>query len=918
MSGNATRIVGIDLGTTHTVVAYADIADATARVLPIAQLVSAGEIAEESLLPSALYAPLPNESANDLWGDAPWMLGKYARERGQQVPSRLVTSAKSWLSHDGIDRRAPILPWHAVEGPDLPRVSPVDASFRILHHVRAAYDAAFPRARLADQHVVLTVPASFDQVARELTVEAARRASLSVRLLEEPQAAFYDFMTHGGEATLRSLVDERLPAALVLVCDVGGGTTDLTLIQVELVKDGALRLERVAVGRHLLLGGDNMDLALAHAVEARLVSAPARLDPVRFAELVLSCRNAKERLLDDEPPDSVPIRILSTGSALVGSTLSTDLTRSEVERIVLDGFFPAITRDEAAQRSRTALVGFGLPYERDAAITRHVSAFLKRHTSASSSQTIALLMNGGVFRARRIAERLSNVIGSWFSDSPRILPPTDPDLAVARGAVAYGLALQGHGLRIEGGAPRGYYVGLDPDGAGRRRALCVVPRGAKEGERHHAGQRLALVVGAPVRFDLYASDTALHAPGSVVEIDQGDFDTLPAITAELDAGDHNRTTVDVAIEGELTPIGTLDLACVELADGSAEPTAAPRRHRLAFDLRARRETSESQRPSRRPGAQRLDEARNTVLRVYGKGRSDAGPRDAKNLLRELERLLGERAEWSLEVNRSLFDTLAPEAKARRRSPDHERVFWMFAGFCLRPGYGYPLDDRRVGKIAHLFQEAVAFKDETRVWQQFWIAWRRVAGGLAEKTQTQIRDAVDPFLAPEDVQRKKPKNLRPLALDEMLAMVSVLERVPVERRAELGRWILERTWTDRDPRLWAALGRIGARVPTYASVHHVIPASTVERWLDHLLREKWNEMPSATRAAVSMARVTGDRLRDVSAEMRAEIAKRLETAGADPEWIRAVSELVPLADRDRAEFFGEGLPVGLRLMETNSE
>jgi hypothetical protein len=307
---------------------------------------------------------------------------------------------------------------------------------------------------------------------------------------------------------------------------------------------------------------------------------------------------------------------------------------------------------------------------------------------------------------------------------------------------------------------------------------------------------------------------------------------------------------------------------------------------------------------------RLEQAKDLVARGFAK---DSTEREVKDLVRDLEKVLGERATWTGDVARALFDVLSPLRATRRKSADHERVFYLLAGFCVRPGFGDPLDASRVASLAKLFAERLAFPDSTRGWQQFWIAWRRAAGGLDEATQTMIRDAIDPFLAPPERGLKKPKKWKPEAESDMLDMAASLARVAAPRRAELGAWILERTWTDRDPRLWAALGRIGARVPTYASVHHVVPPITAERWLDHLMREKWDQVQTAAQAAVSLARVTGDRARDVSERVRRDVEKRLVAIGAKSEQVRAVRELVVVEESERAAFFGEGLPVGLRLV-----
>ncbi len=935
---SARLVVGIDLGTTHTVVASAEIGEgAEPEIFRIPQYVSRSESETRPLLPSFLYAPLSGEVPEDPWGDAPWVLGAYARERGGEVPGRLISSAKSWLSHAAVDRHAPILPYGAADDArDLHRISPVEASARILRHVRAAWDLAHPRQVLAEQQVILTVPASFDQAARELTLAAARDAGLTVRLLEEPQAAFYAYMHRAGEDALGAILLEA-ERSLVLVCDVGGGTTDLSLISIARSGDGAVDVSRVAVGRHLLLGGDNIDLALAHLCEPRLVDGGKKLDSQRFAQLVLACRSAKEQLLGAAAPEQVPIRILSTGSSLVGGTLATEVTRAEVESLVIDGFLPLAAADARPKRGRSGLVAFGLPYEHDPAITKHLAAFFSTHAprDPTGGPTItaphAVLFNGGLFHAEPAAGRITEVLRGWGGRQPRVLDGADPDLAVAHGAVVYGLALAGYGVRIGGGTAHGYYVGIEAKrqpGSGRPRAVCVVPRGAKEGERHSAkSKRLALTVGRPVRFELYASDDpAVHAPGEIVTIaEDAPFELLPPVAATLDGGD-DENLVPVVLEGELTAVGTVDLACVEV---DVPEGREPRRFALAFELRgAETEVTAAWQPTMPPKAsilppasvapassrgKRFDDAVEAIQRVFGKGRKDVKDRESRDLLRELERLLGERRAWDTELCRSLFDVIGPKSKARRRSADHERMYWLITGFCLRPGFGHPLDPGRVKLVAPLFEQGLAHSGETRGWEMFFIAWRRVAGGLDEERQVAMRKLVDPFLATEDQQKKKPKGFKPQPVRQMLEMASWLERVPPKQRVQLGGWLLDRTWTDRNPQLWEAIGRLGARVPAYASVHHVVSPQAVERWLDHLLREKWEDLPTAARAATMLVRMTGDRARDVSEAVRKEVARRLEQVEARPEWIQSVKEVVEVESTELAELFGEELPRGLALL-----
>lgn len=914
----SSRVVGIDLGTTHTVVAWTERGHpGPPEVFAIPQLVSRSEMEELPLLASCLYAPAEDEAVSDPWGQAPWVAGAFARKRGAEVPSRLVGSAKSWLSHGGVDRTAAILPWGAEE-PSLPRLSPVEASARLLTHVRVTYNRKYPKHPLEKQQVVLTVPASFDPVARQLTLDAARAAGLSVRLLEEPQAAFYDSLQRFGQEPLRALVADR-PHALVLVCDVGGGTTDLTLIRVARTESDAVDLTRAAVGRHLLLGGDNMDLALAHTCEPRLVPEGRHLEPQRFAELVLLCRAAKERLLSDETAIEHPINLISQGSSLVGNTLATRLSRDEVIRVVLDGFFPETPLDTQPKRGRSGFLGFGLPYESDPGVTRHIAAFVQRHAPAQSPIE-ALLLNGGLFHAPRIVDRVENVVRSWLGRPLKILPLADPDLAVARGAVVFGLAASGIGLRIGGGSAHGYYVGVEGDGH-RRRALCVVPRGSKEGERHlAAGHVLGLKTGEPVRFELYASDeSSVHAPGQLVDLGD-EHELLPPVATRFESDGPEDADVRVELEGELSAVGTLEIACVEVAGSGRR-----RRFELAFELRGQepglgknRSTSERPRSGLRAAGRRWNEATEVLQRLFGKGRTDVTPREVKNVVRELERLLGERRSWDVELARALFDIVGPKYRARQRSADHERLFWMLSGYCLRPGFGHPLDPGRVAILAPLFAQGLTFDEQARGWQQFWIAWRRIAGGLDQERQGRIRDRLDPFLAPPEAGLKKPKGFRPEAHPELLELASWLERVPAGRRTELGNWVIERTWTKRDAGLWTALGRIGARSPVYASAHHVVPPRVAERWLDHMLTERWEEIPSIPYAAAHLARLTGDRVRDLGEPIRQRVAERLEQVGARPQWARWVRELVEVEEADRAEVFGEELPVGLRLLGPTNE
>ena len=914
-------IVGIDLGTTHCGVAFCDVdADVGPTLFEMPQLVAQGQAATRPLLPSCLYAPIDDEAPEARWqlqldGVAgSWLVGEHARARGGEVTQRLVSSAKSWLSYSRVDRRAAILPWQLAGDPDegdgeatTPRLSPVAASALLLSHIKRCWDDAHPAAALAQQDVVLTVPASFDAVARELTVEAARSIGLEVRLLEEPQAAFYDLMRVGGEAVLEQLLSDG-DEARVLVCDVGGGTTDLSLMKVGRDRDG-VTVERVAVGKHLLLGGDNMDLALAHLCERRLVAEGDRLEQRRFCQLVGACRAAKERLLSEDAPSEVNVTLVGSGSKLIGGALKPKLTRQEVAQVVLDGFVPEVSLAEPrAVQARGGIVAFGLPYERDVAITRHLAEFVRRQ---ADHQPTALLLNGGVFRSPAVAGRVADTLRRWTDGRARLLALTDPDTSVALGAVAYGLALRGRARRIRGGAAKSYYLGLD---GSEPRAVCVLSRGVDEGVLQRAdAHAMDVTVGRKVRFDLYAADR-YDEVGAVVPLDDDHQRLAPLVTKLTDHG--GSTQRRVVLEAELSAIGTLDLRCVDVGVGDGK-----RRFALAFDLRVDDGASvahgaghEQVSATARYG-KRLDEARQVVAGIYSKKtRKQVAVKEVKGLVRRLERIFGKRKSWDATLNRTLFDLMWTFQRGRKTGADHERVFWMLAGFCLRPGAGHARDGERVTAMFEQFPQRLAHGKEPRSWQQFWIAWRRVSGGLDESAQVAIRDVVDPFLAPADKGLKPAKPWRNDMRWEMLELAASLERVPAVRRGELGGWIVEHTWTERDARLWSALGRVGARTPVYASAHHVVAARTIERWMDHLLREKWEEIPSAPRAAVSMCRVTGDRARDVSDVTRDKVATRLESLGVPAAKILPVRELIALDDRDRADFYGEDLPGGLSLAD----
>ena len=895
--------VGIDLGTSHTVVAYTDTLGLNPiQVFDVERLIALNQTSRQSTFPSVLYAPLAEESDDT---NLTWHVGDYARQRGREVSGRAILSAKSWLCHAAVDRQAAILPWGAPA--DGPRLSPVAASARILQHLREDWDRRFPDSPLSEQQVILTVPASFDPIARQLTVKAAADAGLAVRLLEEPQAAFYDYLDlHGLQALEQKLSQLHEPKLRILVCDVGGGTTDLTLLAVS--KTGSeLFIDRTAVGRHLLLGGDNMDLSLAHLAESSL-HVDQRLDAQELTKWVLVCRDAKERLLQPEAADEVKVAIGASGSQLVGHSRSTTLKREQVRAALLDGFFPLIEPGTLPRAQRGALVGFGLPYESDPSISAHISAFLRRHLPADEHIDLVLL-NGGVFLAPLLAERVALVL-EHLGHPAEMLPHPQPDLAVGRGAAKYGLSLNGKGLKIGGGSSHGYYVAFDsPRAQSQRHAVCVVPRGASEAERYRAvSQQFSLRLGTPVRFELYSSDVSTaDAAGKIVQLDD-QFELLPPLVMQFGSQQSTASEVAVNLEGELSAVGTLEIHCVPVASGDRDSTLA-----LAFELRGQERApsvAPANRTSTAPRGDRLPEAYEAIQRVLGKGRADVEQREIKDLVRNLERLLGARKDWTLNTNRALFDVIGAKHQARRRSADHERVYWMLTGYTLRPGFGHLLDRQRVALLVPLLKQGLAFTDNVRGWQQFLIAWRRMLPGMNEQEQTESLSLVAPLVGRAATRTKPPRGFDGIVQPELLELIGLFERVVTSKRVALGNALLERTWTQQEPRLWETIGRIGSRVPVYASAHFVVEPREVETWLEHLLRERWDKLPTACAAAARMTRMTGDRARDVSDATRREILLRMRRHQASDDLIRVVEQVVPVAASESVDQYGEELPVGL--------
>jgi len=877
--------VGIDLGTTNSAVAFVDPREAAdadfppVRILEIPQYVAAGVIEPRRVLPSFLYL-----------GDREYV-GVYARDQGALAPARLVHSAKSWLSNPEVDRTAKILPW---DSPETGRVfSPVEVSARYLRHMAEAWEQAHG-APLAEQDVVVTVPASFDEEARELTVAAAAQAGLErITLLEEPAAAFYAWIAHHLAESRRALRD----GMTVLVVDVGGGTSDFTLIRVRREGD-RVEFTRTAVGRHLLLGGDNLDLTLAWLVEHKL-GVPLSLR--QRNQVRRQCTIAKERLLTDPRLEKFEITVSGLGTSLVGGARKTEILKEEVLELTLEGFLPFCRLWERPKQDGENLFReTGLPYESDPAITRHLAAFLSDAAEHAGEGVDALLFNGGFFIPEVCRRRVAEVVKSWYGREPLVLENRDLDLAVAVGAAYYAyVRTTGAGVLVRGGLPRAYYLEV-AGGEGQRRLVCLVPRGADEGTTVEVEpEGLQLVANRPVSFRLYSSLTRTgDEPGQVLEIApeelERDFHEHAPLHAVIRFGERGERLVPVKLGARLTEVGTLEIWC--------QSRISEHRWRLQFELRKRTEEVERpQRPAAVVSEAALEEAVTLIRRVFEK----AGEVAPEELPSRLEQTLSlGRTSWPLGAIRRLADALLESAEGRRLAPAFELRWLNLTGFCLRPGFGYPGDDWRIEQARRACAAGPLFDNYVQNEIEWWIFWGRVAGGLNRGQQAELYQRMAPILFPRGARKQR---VNPSLWRELWRTAASLELLPLQTKIQLGETLVAGSQGLPEATRFWCLARLGARQLFYGPADQVIPPAVVGRWATALLG-----IPEAAEALAAMARKTGDPVRDLSPVVREQIKRALATR-PDADRLVAVVEGERELDAHTLErLFGEELPAGLVL------
>lgn len=916
----ARYLVGIDLGTTNCALAYVDTKEKPGpagphlHAFPVPQLVAAGQVRDLPLLPSFLYLPgphdLPAGSVALPWDPAAAdVVGAFARGHGAKIPGRQVSSAKSWLCHPGVDRTAPLLPWAAP--PDVPRLSPLDVSARYLKHFVDAWNHAPNRKaedRLEEQEVVVTVPASFDDVARNLTAEAAKRAGLkNVTLLEEPQAAFYAWLgTHPPlEATALK------PGMRCVVVDVGGGTSDFSLIRSAEGK-GELDFVRDAVGDHLLLGGDNMDLALAKAIEGKLTAKP---DAAQFGALIQACRAAKEALLADKPPASVPVTVVGRGRSVVAGTVSAEVTRADVVAAVFDGFFPAVAVTAEPAKGRAGLQEMGLPYVSDPAVTKHLAAFLRKHVPEGESPD-AILFNGGVFQPAALRDRLVRVMADWYGPDwkPLILTSPSLDLAVAWGAAYFAWLKHSGGKRIGGGIPRSYYVGIESTASSDLRSvLCVVPRRMQEGDEVAIPKpELELALGEPVLFPLYTSTVrGQDKPGDVLRVAPEQLLNLPPLHTVLRGGKRSGTKrVPVTLAAKCTEIGTLELYCVS-KEGN--------RWRLEFNVRdVLEDTSDEESTGPSGIAEVFPEERVTAAAEAIRACWTAAAPPPQDIVKVLEAALeAPRGGWPTGLCRRVAETLQGVADHRGRSPAHLARWYNLTGFCLRPGFGDPLDRYRVEALWKLIAAGASQTSAKPIPEggaDYWILWRRLAGGLNTAQQQLLFAKARPILLPAKGKQVAKPHANELA--EMWRAVAALERLDGKTKQSLAEVVLKQVKRPPIPTYaYWALTRLGARVPLYGPLNTVVHPDVVEDWVTQLLAavpETGGDRIGWAFALAQLARRSGLRAVDLGDEARRQVVDALRGTKVPAAWPKMVEEVVRPEGADRSEMFGESLPIGLRL------
>ena len=914
--------IGVDLGTTNSALAYVPLTgDAQPEALSISQWESPAALVVASTLPSFLYLPEDGRAAelpSRVPGTEGWIAGRLARRRAGETPGRVVRSAKSWLCHHSADRSAPILPWGSEDLAPAQKISPIRAAAFILNYLRGAWDSRFAQSGSAfdEQEITITVPASFDAAAQRLTLNAAEEAGFpaGVRLLEEPQAAFYCWLEqHGAAESLWEGVDRRVAEPRrVLIVDIGGGTSDFSLFDLKPGAPGAVPdIKRVAVSEHILLGGDNIDLALSVLMEPRLAAERGQMSGPQWDHLVASCRDLKERALSglSSAQEHYVVALPGRGSGLVAGAKTATLAREEVERLVLDGFFPACDARARPFRTQAGLRDWGLPYAADGAVTRHLADFLRDRPRVD-----AVLFNGGSLHAAVLRQRLLDQIAAWQEGArPIELDNAEPELAVARGAARFGKLLHGHAGRIAAGAARAVFLAVQTAPAVATEALppaliCVLPSNAAAEQAFEIN-----LPGLELRTDQLVSFQAFSSTrhdrcraGDVLPWDADAFHALPPLETIIRTAHGAEVgpdrTVPVRLAAKMNALGLLQISCLGTDPQTTQSWP------LEFNLRPHERGGAAAKVPVAPNAatEARQAARDHIATIFTRPPPKSGL-TANAVLKTLERLIGlPRHEWNAALLRNLWPALNEQTMGRKLSVEHEEAWLTLAGFLLRPGFGFAHDGLRMDELWRLRDAGLCFPGKRSKVQEY-ILWRRVAGGLTAERQERL-------LAGELASIRAGK-----APPELVRLAGSLERLPRETKAVLIETFiaqaLQRVEAKQHcaPHL-AALGLLLNRTPLYAGPETVVAAEFVVRAYAAFVDFDWArpELMECCNLFLRAARVVDDRNLDVAKSLRNQIARKLERAGIAPTRTATIRAFTPVAGIDRTTLYGEPLPPGLVL------
>ena len=906
--------IGIDLGTTNISVAYQLMnAKNDIQSLRIPQLIAPGSVVSLSSLPAVRYVELNVRQSPELyslpWGCEEVIVGELAKEVSLNSDTQAVHSAKSWLAHPMLDITQACLPIGAMDANQ--KVSVIQVISEYLTYIEHAWNAQFPSTLFKEQSIVITIPASFDERARQYIVQVIEQCGLErIKLLEEPQAAFYHWLDCHKE--MDDIKCDEPQTSLALVCDVGGGTTDFSLISLCIDQSGP-HFERIAVGKHLLLGGDNMDLAIYHYLKQKYlgeVSAENR------AQWLMQARLAKEKLLANKTQEAASLIVLQKGASLFKNQKKVQLKQSEIEQIILNGFMPQVEIDDVPNKPRHGIRRIGLPYEQEVAITKHLANFLQdasklvhqRFPGQYPKGVIipeVVLFNGGVFYSERLQEAVLQNIRRWkekCGQDPEMdcLVTDSPSLAVAKGAVYFQVAKNQSGTQIKSDVPASYFIELDGD---NNKLLCLLPQGSKVNEKVEMPQKFKLKVGEMVSFPfLYARNYPEVYAGAICEKNK-EMVRLPSLLLAIGQGNSKKQEIDVHLSATYTDIGVIE---VQASADNGQSYLLQLNTNQDVSINTGSEFLEKKTSATNAGklGEGATQAVRKLLVDYFLKRKIA----LHELKNQLQILVGKDEKWHLSVARELFDILWDFKRKRAKNAELERTWLSLLGLSIRPGLGDIGDVERIKKMHQLYEEGVQFKNVAQNHAEWWVLWRRASLGLPADQQQLLFHAIKAVIFTRKDQLNK---VTRFALVEKMRLLASLEKVRMTDRIKLGNIVCEKLMkSPQDILLWWMISRIGAR-ESFSDVIDTIPINVVERWLEKLLTLSINKRTQITvvKAWCLMARKVETEERNIGKILYKEMEKRLNRY---PKELAILQGKTALSEELMQFAMGDALPLGLSL------